>query len=1008
VIVHAAPLANTIKNAFEVSRFHIVYRDSVDQIDGTAPGSISDAMKAFGPEEKRTERLCPKWSDAKLSSARFWRANDRFLQKTLSISTEYIIGILRKWEFNGRMDSGDTVPSSSGPKPVHDSAATEIELRQIIGSLSRDNAVLKSQFADAVSVAARFQEISDANAELSKKAHLLESNNEGLNQRIQILEAKNGELRSRAAAQPEAQPRRNDIEVVQLRHQLDETRAQSKQLIADLEHRLRAAETALDAAELKFVHSTNEMKSVLSAASEHFSISLSDADSLISQLLKKPLLVEVLPRVTDDRRLKRKIDRLRTQLRRSERSAESLSSQLREKELEFDAEKAALIETNRQLAHKIEGSSRQKKLLESEIQTTRAQLEICHDRPIETRDEYREKWLALRAKHEELRQQLSAAVARVAFLENRRRLAKKQIKEFKIRVEELSGSLEQVQMERSNLYEKVRRYSIERESYQDQIGGLSEQQSEICRLKEDNEKLNSALKSCETLILKQTFEVRNLEDNRAKLVACVQKLSQVLQKFEGLSVQNGREKEIVRVEVPVEERVPISVRNLPRISQNLGEIVDEIGANIHMKTEAKVRQILRLLGEFYEGELAQLEKRLEVLLLDSRQRAEAFHSSFPDIAWDDPNASQILQARFKDLAREKDELSAQLTEKGNCLANLLLALQAASPEEARTTLSQLTSTVDHLRSQIAVSRRKLRAARRSVSETLARLETLASRFQDEEKEKEALQAEVADLTNRVLESSRVQEIERQDIQRQATIRELESRLERELERGRAARVEVEGRDEQIRALTRLAETLKQRNQHLSRKVEKVRDDLEQATRRHREDMSAVQERCQQQVDGLELKNSEFEMAVDDLNAAIAEADGKNSRHVRELEQFELKIASLERELEREKQLNEAQAQALATARDCDFRHQLSEYQNECDRNKRDLMSFVGLEFCSIVDLSEKITEESFRVVIQRLRREFETLAKQDRNLRLLLSLAPAQSIEDEIARLLLRSPTLSK
>jgi hypothetical protein len=96
-----------------------------------------------------------------------------------------------------------------------------------------------------------------------------------------------------------------------------------------LEQRLRAAQTALDAAELKLVNFTNEMKCVLSAASKHFSIPVFHADSLIAQLLKNPPLVEAVPPATDDRRLKRKFGRRRNQLRRSERSTESLRSQLR-------------------------------------------------------------------------------------------------------------------------------------------------------------------------------------------------------------------------------------------------------------------------------------------------------------------------------------------------------------------------------------------------------------------------------------------------------------------------------------------------------------------------------------------------------------------------------------------------------------------------------------------------------------------------------------------------------
>jgi TolA-binding protein len=184
----------------------------------------------------------------------------------------------------------------------------------LIESLSRENAILKSQFAEAVSVASKFQAISDTNTELASKVHLLESANAELSQRVQVLGTMNEDLRSRAATQTDSQLRPSEADVGQLRGQLDESGGQSEQI-----KRLRAGEAALDTAELKLVNRTNEMKSVLSAASKHFSIPVFDADSLIAQLLKKPPLVEAVSPATDDRRLKRKFGRLRNQLRRSER-----------------------------------------------------------------------------------------------------------------------------------------------------------------------------------------------------------------------------------------------------------------------------------------------------------------------------------------------------------------------------------------------------------------------------------------------------------------------------------------------------------------------------------------------------------------------------------------------------------------------------------------------------------------------------------------------------------------
>jgi hypothetical protein len=110
----------------------------------------------------------------------------------------------------------------------------------------------------------------------------------------------------------------------------------------------------------------------------------------------------------------------------------------------------------------------------------------------------------------------------------------------------------------------------------------------------------------------------------------------------------------------VEARVRISVNALTRILQNVREVVDEIATNAYLKSELKFRHILRLVSEFYDGELAQLEGKLEGALIDSGQRTKKSHSSFPDIAWDDPDAPQLLHAIFSDLGRERDELPARL------------------------------------------------------------------------------------------------------------------------------------------------------------------------------------------------------------------------------------------------------------------------------------------------------------------------------------------------------------
>jgi predicted RNase H-like nuclease (RuvC/YqgF family) len=171
------------------------------------------------------------------------------------------------------------------------------------------------------------------------------------------------------------------------------------------------------------------------------------------------------------------------------------------------------------------------------------------------------------------------------------------------------------------------------------------------------------------------------------------------------------------------------------------------------------------------------------------------------------------------------------------------------------------------------------------------------------------------------------------------------------------------------------------------------------------DSDAIRDYYQKILDDLQTRNTEFQREVVTLNESVADLQHSNqSLHAansdlsQELEKCRLKAAALKLEMDRTKQVIKSEAQTLAFKHDFEIQNKIDECKCEFERSQRELIGFFALQFSSIVDLSEQLTQTNFRTVVQRLRAEFQRLLAQDRNVRLLLSLGPRESIEDAIAR----------
>lgn len=214
----------------------------------------------------------------------------------------------------------------------------------------------------------------------------------------------------------------------------------------------------------------------------------------------------------------------------------------------------------------------------------------------------------------------------------------------------------------------------------------------------------------------------------------------------------------------------------------------------------------------------------------------------------------------------------------------------------------------------------------------------------------------------------------------------------------------------IRAVDLLQQQIRKKDLEINDLRKKFKTAMKQNSEKVKNERELMQNRFDQIVEPLKLKNNEFQNAINDLNDTISSLETDNFKLRKELndkeienEKLSLLADSVKNEADHEKQLIESKSKAKMSAIEVEYRSKMDEYKWKIDQSKKDVMGLVGMQFCSLINLNEKIDENNFDNFLKEIREMLEKLVQQDSHLRQLLCLGPNQSVEDAVSKLLLES-----
>ena len=940
--------------------------------------------------------------------------------------------------------------------------AENLEMQRRNEALELENQNLKRQIVDVSDLSAKMQRIAEENIEATRSIKSLETENKELKEKLEIMVQKSSATNEQLEKAKREAEQAQLITHNNLQTQLNELKLENQKLSSQKAKSENELNTKVEQQEELIQKLKNELTSLFAAASLKYNTDIHDFDSMMrflsipqpatpdeSRVLESPESIEMKDTI---RELKKANRKLKAHIQESETQTQRQILALKKahaKEQEDLKEKLALAQENGEMqAQKITELLQEKGDMNVANSKLSAQIEVLKSRtepkpvvspPRDSQfEQLAEKYETLKSSSRVLKQQMAASISRTTQLEEAKIALKTKLKSCDVELNEAKTEIAFLHQEKIDADAENTQLSEEIESLKQKIESQTREAKQMTSLinqyKREIEQRKISFEQCERVIAQQTNEIRSLQGDRNHVASLLQNCLQLQASMEREIVELRQAEQKAKEEKSQKKEEPtIPVRDFccEILPEEISGRIRDIATNQTLKARGRVKQAITMIYQYFIERIQDLTDEIKEVRFAYKQKLSDFNRFFESLRAALPGyeitttgGEFTISTYVKQLRAENQNLAKNVAEKDRDLSVILSTLDVDNAEEAVRAVEAWKLALGTMKKKVQTGRRHIKDVQRQcrfgivkmkqrICEVEEDLHAKQSEISQKELENEELKARLAAAVKAAQDAA----TERERKECEARIEEMREKtneqIKAEIEKRQIAENKCKDRKRQLNKIRqKYAEAVSQ-NQQRMLEIRELKVQKEVLVKSNKEKLQSQQdamfERYEGTVQALKAKNSQFKASMDDLNETVSKLEmTKNSLETQnrdlshQLRRCQLQSEAQRVEMEREREIVLSRAKAEGLNREVDMQEKIQKLQYEAEAAKKDTMTLVGRQFCSLFDVTEQFTEESFGVFVRKIRSEFERMTRLERNVRHLLGLGPNQSIEDALSCVLLK------
>ena len=496
--------------------------------------------------------------------------------------------------------------------------------------------------------------------------------------------------------------------------------------------------------------------------------------------------------------------------------------------------------------------------------------------------------------------------------------------------------------------------------------------------------------------------------------------------------------------------LPLSVWSIPELPNDLIQCVQEVVNNSTLQTPTKIRQVMSIICQYFISKDENNQNKIN----EMQNKENQFHENilnfsnflqnlFPEIEenFDNIIENNVLQMKISELISQiRSEIQNSLDYKNRFekqALDILLILQVDSLEEGVHVINEMNNHINELEKykekqshkilqlkkryeilktdfskQIKQIQESMQNRQNDINQVQEKNDNLSNKLNEANQiiEKNKSKFEQSARESKIIYDTKIAEYEKKNLLLNEQINTKQKTINDLHEENAKLKNDYTKSINNIKLLRENKKKLSHQIQELNSKIatkeeehdQKIRTErnifqsrIKEESERYRSELQSLTNLC----DEMKAKLEEYENTKSNLQMQI------NDLSLR-LQKAELKYSTVVKESERDKLVISSQYKTEILQLKTHFQDELSEKDIQINEVKRNLMSNIALQFCSLFDANVEMNDTNFMLFIQSIKAKMTELISCESKLRSLLQIGPQQSIIDCVSRLLLSTSKL--